>query len=745
MGRSAQHQGVQKEATMLHRIVTYATTHPKRTIALWVLVALTLTSAGGQLTHRAVTDDTSHFLPASSESAQAARVAERAFGRQEGTSTVTALVRRTDRRPLGAADRRRVAALARRLDTTRVDTRALDVGNQPGDLAERAGGITRAVTGPVAPGGRFQLLSVQWKANTTDVVAQEGFRQVRERTQAAAATAGLTIGFTGGLADAADDAAADESADRTQSLLLVGAVAVLTLLFFRAPLAALVPLVAVYLVAGAASGLVVLTALGLGLDLDPGTPQVVNVVLVGIGIDYFLFLLFRLRERMRTGDDRRAAARAAAERIAPVIASAALAVVVAFATLGLAEFGQFRVIGPAIAVSVLFMLAAGVTLMPALAAVTGRALFWPSRRWLDEREDGSASRLGRLVARRPGRTALIVTAVLVALASGAVATTMSYDLRSGHRDTPAARTADAIAAALPEGASDPQQVYVEAGRRLTATDLRPLRRGLAAVDGVGFVAPAVLTPDGRGAVIDFALDTEPLSKAAMDLVRGPVRTAAHGAAPEGATAYVAGSSAVFADVSDSVERDMRAIFPVAALLISLILVITLRSVLAPVYLMAAVALEFAATLGASTIVFQVLGGHEGVAFTLPLMLFLFVVALGTDYNILMTARLREEMLAGRPVREAVASAVRHVVPAIGAAGLVLASSFATLVLSADQASKELGFALAAGILLASLVVSSILVPALTALAGRQAWWPGRAAGARRSRARDRGAAPQPAA
>lgn len=152
----------------------------------------------------------------------------------------------------------------------------------------------------------------------------------------------------------------------------------------------------------------------------------------------------------------------------------------------------------------------------------------------------------------------------------------------------------------------------------------------------------------------------------------------------------------------------------------MILVLTLRSAVAPLYLLGAVALEFAATLGASVLVVQVLAGQAGVAFTLPLVLFLFVVPLGTDYNILMTARLREEMLAGRPVREAVAEAVRHVAPAIGAAGLVLASSFATLMLASGQASKELGFAMAFGIILASLVVSSILVPALTALAGRRA-------------------------
>jgi len=222
----------------------------------------------------------------------------------------------------------------------------------------------------------------------------------------------------------------------------------------------------------------------------------------------------------------------------------------------------------------------------------------------------------------------------------------------------------------------------------------------------------------------------------MDTVRRPLRDAAHSAAPAGATTMVGGTAAISADVSDAVNRDMQLILPVAAGLILLILVATLRSAIAPFYLLAAVVLEFAATLGAAVLVFQVLGGATGVAFILPLTLFLFVVALGTDYNILMTARLREEMLAGRSVREAVVEAVRHVAPAVGAAGLVLASSFGTLLLESGEGTQQQGFAMAFGIMLASLIVSSVLVPALTALAGQRAWW--------RPRLRLRRAVPHPA-
>jgi putative drug exporter of the RND superfamily len=396
----------------------------------------------------------------------------------------------------------------------------------------------------------------------------------------------------------------------------------------------------------------------------------------------------------------------------------------------LAEFGQFRVIGPAVAISVLVMLVAGVTLMPAIAAVTGRALFWPSRSWARERSDGPAARLGRGIARTPLRTALAVTALLIVFSTFALGTTMSYDQgEGGGPSTPATRTADAIAGTFSKGASDPQQVYVRSSTgTLTAAEIEPLRQRLARVDGVSAVGQAGLAKDERAARVDVALENGPFTKDAMELVRGPLRQAAREAAPAGTTTLVGGTAAIYADVSDSVNRDMKLIFPVAAGLILFILIGTLRSAVAPLYLLTAVVLEFAATLGAAALVFQQLGDASGLAFVLPLVLFLFVVALGTDYNILMTARLREEMLAGKPTRVAVAEAVRHVAPAVAAAGLVLASSFGTLMLESSEVARQQGFAMAFGILLASLIVSSILVPAVTALAGQRAWWPHRSTG-----------------
>jgi putative drug exporter of the RND superfamily len=211
----------------------------------------------------------------------------------------------------------------------------------------------------------------------------------------------------------------------------------------------------------------------------------------------------------------------------------------------------------------------------------------------------------------------------------------------------------------------------------------------------------------------------------MDLVRRPIRDIAQESAPPRAQVLVGGRPAVFADVSDSVNRDLRLILPVAAGLILLILIVLLRSVVAPAYLLIAVGLEFIATFGAAVLVFPHIVGREGVAFSLPVVLYLFVVALGTDYNMLIASRLREESDAGRSIREATANAVRFAAPAMAAAGLALTAAFGSLMLYPDEATKQMGFAMAIGILLASFVVSSLLVPALTALIGEKAWWPGR--------------------
>jgi len=216
----------------------------------------------------------------------------------------------------------------------------------------------------------------------------------------------------------------------------------------------------------------------------------------------------------------------------------------------------------------------------------------------------------------------------------------------------------------------------------------------------------------------------PASNGAITLVHDHLRDDLHAIAPPGTRVLVGGTTAIYADINSANNRDLSAILPVAALLIAIILALLLRSIIAPVYLVFAVLLNFAATLGSAIYLFQGAAGQPGVTFQLPIVLYLFVLAIGTDYNILMIARLREEARAGNEPRSAAALGVQHAGPSVAAAGLILAGTFAVLALAPVSFLQQIGFSVAAGILLSAFVMSMFLVPALTALIGNTAWWPG---------------------
>jgi len=694
-------------------------------IGAWVVAATLLALAGARWLFDVTTSDQKELLSPNYESVKAADLAQRALGDEKGTSRVTALVERKNGAPLTPADETSIAQLGVSSMRFRPDWKK--IGRTVDFLTDqrKQARVVAAAPALTAPGREFELLSLSFKGSVVDPATQEAFKQYRDDAVERFGARHLSVGFTGGVASYTDQVDASASSKRWESLLLYGGIVVLTLLFFRGVLVAVIPLVAVALVAAAASGLIVLGAKLFEFKLEASTPTLVGTVLIGIGIDYFFFLLFRHRERLRAGEDRRQAAVSAVSKVGAVIASAALAIVIAFATLGLAEFGQFQMLGPAVAIAVLVMLLAGITLFPALVAVTGRALYWPSKSWQKDREDGPAARLGRFVARRPLLVAASTASALILLALGTVGAQLAFDVGGKQPDTEASRVADTIASALPRGTTDPVRVFVRGESRLSASALEPLTERLAAVDGVGAVSSPRFDADGKVAEVDVSLVYTPDSQEAMDAVRGPIRDAAATALPSGAEALVGGTPALYADVSDSISRDLHMIFPVATALILLILIVLLRSLVAPAYLLLAVGLEFVATLGASVILFQGLMGRDGVAFTLPIVLYLFVVALGTDYNMLIASRLREESTDGRSTREATARAVRFAAPAMAAAGLALAAAFGSLMLYPDEATKQMGFAMAIGILLASFVVSSLLVPAVTTLVGEKAWWPGR--------------------
>jgi RND superfamily putative drug exporter len=290
-----------------------------------------------------------------------------------------------------------------------------------------------------------------------------------------------------------------------------------------------------------------------------------------------------------------------------------------------------------------------------------------------------------------------------------------------------------LQAGFPAGALNPTTVYLSAtgGQKLDPAAVEQYATALKAVPGVGGIMPAgtngalaAISQDGTAAEIDLSLSDSPYSNGALKVAGDTLRVAAHAKAPPGTTALVGGVSSTFADINSANSRDLKVIFPVAGLLIALILALMLRSVVAPLYLMISVVLGFFSTLGATVVAFQGVLGRPGLSFQLPIILYLFVVAIGTDYNILMIARLREEAREGNDPRTAAHLAVEHGGPSVGSAGLILAGTFASMMLAGIAFLSEMGFAVSVGIVLSAFVMAMFLVPSLTALLGHKAWWPG---------------------
>ena len=461
-----------------------------------------------------------------------------------------------------------------------------------------------------------------------------------------------------------------------------------------------------------------------GFKIDQNLTTLLVVVLFGIGTDYVLFLLFRYRERLRAGDGPKTAIAFAVARVGQAITSSALVVLAAFLTLLLSTLKSMRNLAPGLLISVSLMLLAALTLIPALLTLLGTHAFWPSKGWKKEPDAKMMRRVGEFIGRRPGRMALIISPFLIALAAGALFFNADYNISNQlPSNTESAKGFTALKQSFPAGALNPTQVYIVGAKAKDSAELSRIAKRLSAVKGVAKVAPAQPSPDGQAAVISVELRSSPYANHALDLVAGPLRRAAHAGVQPG-TVLVGGQTAIFADVRSAINHDYGVVFPVAAVMIALILAVVLRSLIAPLYLLVAVVLGFAATLGASVGVFQGIAGYNGLIFMLPMIVYLFVIAMGTDYNILMTTRLREEAREGNDPRQAAELAVEHAAPTVMAAGLILAGTFASLMLGGIGVLSQMGFAVAIGIVIVSFLMAALLIPSVAALLGHVIWWPG---------------------
>ncbi len=688
--------------------------HPIWVIVAWIVVAAGVIGFAPKLT---ATTDEAQFLPTHYESIQAAQLQQKAFP-QAASPAALIVFERTDGGKLTDADSAKVSEIASSLSAKQIQN------------------VTAVVATPASPNKLIQVIAVQMpqQASASDTRQTDAVQGLRDVLPSQLSGTDLKAGTTGNAAQALDSQKSGNRADAIIAIATVGLILVLLLVIFRSPIIALLPIIVIGVVSQIANGLIAWASKAFDLKTDSSVSAMLIVVLFGVGTDYILFLMFRYRERLRAGEDPKTAMISAVTRVGEAIASAAGAVIIAFLALTLSTLGLFKSLGPALAIAVATTLVAGLTLIPAIVSLLGTKVFWPSKAWKNEPKGARFAAIGKSLGRRPALFAGVSGGILVILAIFALSFNPTFDLGGGstQKSSESVVWQNELLKGLPAGATEPSDVYLKSSTPLTDEQLSAYQQKLAAVPGVGQVAPAKLSADKTVADFQVELASSPQSDAAINTVKGPLRTTAHDAAPDGAQAFVGGITSIFVDIKAATNHDYLVVFPVAALLIMVILGFLLRSLVAPFYLMLTVGLGFAATLGATVLLFQHIKGQSGLIFILPVIMYLFVVALGTDYNILMVARLREEAQEGRSPREAAAMAVRHAGPTVAAAGLILAGSFGSLILAGNSLLSQMGFAISFGIAVVAFVMAMFLTPALTALIGHAAWWPGHADAVRES-------------
>ncbi|MFI1224657.1 MULTISPECIES: MMPL family transporter [unclassified Streptomyces] len=692
---------------MFGRIGRFSVKRPWLTIVTWIVSVIALAALAPDLKS---STDQADFLPSHYESVQVGKLQETAFPKQE-TAAAILVFQRSDGAALNAADKADVAKATEAFQKKGYET------------------FKSVVTTPeaVSKDGKLALASVF--SSEKDLGADptlDSVKELRADSKEQLAGTSLKLGVTGLAATTLD---AVESAGDTDAMIMMATLVLIIVLLgaiFRSPLIALLPVLMIIIMFLMAQGLISTANHLFGLEADSGNSAILIVVLFGVGTDYILFLLFRYREHLRTGQEPKQALIDAVARVGETIASAAGAVIVAFLALLLSSMGSMRALGPSLAISVAVTLVAGLTLVPAVFSLLGTKAFWPSKSWQRQPQNKLANGLGNAVSKRPALVAAVSGGVLAVLALGALGFKPEFDSESSlPKNLESVQAMADIQKSFAAGETEPSLVYLvsKSGEKLDPAALKGFQEKISQVDGVGEVSPAQLNPKGDVAQFSAVLKFRPASEKAIDLVSGTFRDTTHDSAPEGTKAMVGGQTALLADIETAVNHDYKLVFPAAGLAIMLILGLLLRSLVAPIYLMFAVGLGFCATLGSTVWLFQDIKGENGLLFMLPIIVYLFVVAIGTDYNILMMARLREEVGRGTSPAEAVRLAVAQSTPTISAAAVILAGTFGVLMLAGNTMLQQMGFAVAFGILLTAFVMALMLVPTVTTLLGSKAWWP----------------------
>lgn len=659
---------------------------------LVVIVAVVLSGAvlTSGITAESAANATSN-LPTDAESARAARIQERLATAQYVPAVV---VYDRDGHVLSGADRRFIAAKVRVLAPLASDG--------------------QRVFPVYAEDGKAAFLAVPLSTAISEEALAEPVTDIRTAASSDL-RAGLRAHVTGGPAFTVDLSKVFDGADVTLLATTAGVVALLLLLTYRSPWLWLVPLTVIGLADQVAAKAVAAGTHAFGFAADGATTGITSVLVFGAGTNYALLLIARYREELRKEENRYEAMRNALDRAAPAILASSSTVVLALLCLGLADNPSSSAIGYAGAIGIATAVIFALLVLPAAMTIFGRRLFWPFVPRMGDHEptaDGFWARVASVVTARPRLVSLVGLAVLVVLALPLVGITSGLSQTEQFRTTPESVTGQEILAQhFPAGASQPTIVIAP------TESAAGIRRVVADVEGVQSVRRGA--SDSQYVELDAVLAADPGSGQAFDQVQAVRETAR----AVDSTVLVGGTDAQALDAKTAAVRDQQLVIPMILAVVLVILLLLLRSVVAAVLLVLTVVATYAASMGASWFAFEHWFGFPALDLSVPLLSFLFLVALGVDYNIFLTTRAREEA-SRHDTRTAISTALAVTGGVITSAGILLAAVFTVLGVFPLITLTQIGVIVGFGVLLDTLVVRSLIVPALVTLLDRHFWWPG---------------------
>jgi putative drug exporter of the RND superfamily len=662
-------------------------------LAFWVVVVAVAGPLAGKL-NSAQKNDASQWLPKNAESTRVVVLAKRFTP----SDTFPAVVVYEHPGRLTPADQAKAAADARRF----------------AGLPQVSGKVIGPV--PAKDGTALQVVvPIKVGANGWNDIAPV-VAQMRTIAHADAGGRSGSVYVTGPAGYAADFSKVFSGFDSTLLYITALIVIVILLLTYRSPVLWILPLACVLVALTAAQAVIYLLARHAGLTVNGQSAFILTVLVFGAGTDYALLLIARYREELRRHADRHQAMAVALGRAGPAILASGSTVILSLLCLLVAELASTKSLGPVMAIGITVGLCAMVTLLPALLVIFGRWLFWPVRPTLgsvEPTERGLWARIGARVAHRPRIVWLTTAVVLGVLALGLTGLQANgLQSRDAFRTKPeAVRGELALGRHFAAGAGDPVQVV---GKAAASPQLRSV---LASTPGVGGVTPPVVKDSL--VYLEGTLNSSPDSQTSFATIER-LRARVH--AIPGADAKVGGGSAVNLDIRNASRHDRNLVVPLVLVVVLVILALVLRALVAPLLLIGTVVLSFAAALGVSALAFDHLFGFAGADPSFPLWTFVFLVALGIDYNIFLMTRVHEEA-RHHGTRRGALLGLAATGGVITSAGLVLAGTFVALGTLPLVFVTELGFAVAFGVLLDTFVVRSVLVTALNLDIGRWIWWP----------------------